>query len=118
MRINPPATPPITTPIDNPWELPDEKGGTLPVGVEVTEVEVGLVVEEGKGLLRHELSFVMPTVSIPELPPFCPAESLIMNTTDVPAVRVAVQSKLVGPTLGADTINASPKGIKPITSTG
>jgi len=76
-------------------EEPEGERVLVDVGLEV-RVEL-VAVEEGEELLRQVESSVIPTVLTSEVPPLRPSESVIVNSSDVPAATSAVQLKDADP---------------------
>jgi hypothetical protein len=85
-------------------EAPDDVGVT-PLKVD----EWTAAVDDGELTLRHEASLESVTISRSELPPCLPSESVITNTSSVPALTSAIQLKLEP--IGGWSMRNSPPGI-------
>jgi hypothetical protein len=86
--------------------------GEAPDDVGVTPLKVDEwtdAVDDGELALRHEASLESVTVSRSELPPCLPSESVITNTSSVPALTSAIQLKLEP--IGGWSMRNSPPGI-------
>ena len=60
-------------------------------GSDVDVAVVGLAVEDGDWLFKHEEASLAPTVSKSDAPPAPPRPSVIINIMEVPAATLAVQ---------------------------